>query len=305
MLGDEIGRRTLVADGAMGTQLQMAGLPIGHGSERWTLEHPDAVEAIHRAYVAAGCDIVVTNSFGAHRWALAAAGLEARLDEVNRAAGELARRAAGSGRYVLGDIGPSGQLLEPLGPLSPADLRRDVSRRAAALVSAGVDGVLCETMTDLDEAVTCVEAAIDAGAPVVVASMAFDKTPGGRYRTMMGVTPEAAGRRLREAGATVVGANCGVRLSVADFAVLATILREASGLPVMIQPNAGQPVLDGGRAVYQLTPEAFGREMAAVIDAGAAIVGGCCGTTPAHIAALCAALRPASLRAAPDKSLPE
>ena len=291
MLGDEIGRRTLVADGAMGTQLQLAGLPIGHGSERWNLEHPEAVEAIHRAYVAAGCDIILANSFGAHRWALASAGLGGRLTQINRVAVEIARRAAGPGRYVLGDVGPSGQLLEPLGPLTAGDLRAEVATRLDALLASGVDGIICETMTDIEEAVICVEAAVQAGAPVVIASMAFDRTPRGAYRTMMGVAPEVAARRLRDAGASVVGANCGVRLTVSDFVELTALLREASGLPVMIQPNAGQPVLEGGRAVYDLSPEAFAQDMRIVVAAGTAMVGGCCGTSPAHLAALCAVLR--------------
>lgn len=291
MLRNEIGRRVLLADGAMGTQLQLAGLPVGRGSERWNLEHPEAVEAIHRAYAAAGCDILFANSFGAHRWSLQAAGMAGRLAEVNRVAVEIARRAAGPGRFVLGEIGPSGQLLEPLGSLTPAGLREDVEARLDALLTAGVDGIISETMTDIEEAVICVEATVKAGAPVVIASMAFDRTPKGAYRTMMGVTPESAAARLRDAGATVVGANCGMRLAVADFTALTRLMREASGLPVIMQPNAGQPVLEEGRAVYDLGPGAFAQDMREVVGAGAAIVGGCCGTTPAHLAALCAALR--------------
>lgn len=291
MLHDEIGTRTLVVDGAMGTQLQLAGLPIGSGSERWTVEHPDAVEAIHRAYAAAGCDIILANSFGAHRWALEAAGMAGRVAEVNQAAVEIARRAAGKGRYVLGEVGPSGQMLEPLGPLTPADLRADLAVRLEALLAAGVDGIISETMTDIEEAVICVESAVHAGAPVVIGSMAFDRTPKGAYRTMMGVTPATAAARLRDAGATMVGANCGVRLTIEDFVVLTGQLRDASGLPVIIQPNAGQPALEAGRARYSLSPEAFATGMLSVVQAGAAVVGGCCGTTPAHLAALCAALR--------------
>jgi 5-methyltetrahydrofolate--homocysteine methyltransferase len=283
---DEIRHRTLVADGAMGTELQLAGLPIGQGGERWNLEHAAAVEAIHRAYVAAGSDLVLTNSFGAHVWGLEPAGLAGRLATINHEAVRIARRAAGPHRGVLGDVGPSGQLLAPLGSLTIAHLRADLASRIRALLDAGVDGILCETMSDLEEAVTAVEVAVMAGAPVIVASMAFDRLPNGRFRTMMGVSPEAAGTRLREAGASMVGANCGVRLAVRDFVELTRQLRESSGLPVMIQPNAGQPVLDGGRAVYRLSPEDFARDMRAVIDAGAAIVGGCCGTTPAHIEAL-------------------
>lgn len=178
-LVDELRHRTLVADGAMGTQLQLAGLPIGHGSERWCLERADAVEAIHRAYLAAGSDLVITNSFGAHAWGLGPAGLADRLEAINRESVRIARRAAGPHRGVLGDVGPSGQLLEPLGPLTLERLRADLVRRVSALLDAGVDGIVCETMTDLEEAAAFVEVAVGAGA------------------------------RLREAGAAIVGGCCG------------------------------------------------------------------------------------------------
>ncbi|MCX6551728.1 MAG: homocysteine S-methyltransferase family protein [Acidobacteria bacterium] len=285
-LRDIIGRRVLVADGAMGTRLQAAGLPVGRGGDRWNLEHPEAVEAIHRAYVAAGSDIILTNSFGAGAWTLAPEGLSDQVRAVNLAAAAIARRAAGPGTFVLGDVGPSGQWFAPHGTLTPDAWRADVRTRVSALLDAGADGIICETMMDVEEAVIAVEAALAAGARVVIASMAFDRTPGGRFRTIMGTSPEQAGQRLREAGATVVGANCGARVTVRDFAAIATLLAVSSGLPVMLQPNAGQPRLDQGRAVYDMTPEAFAADMRPLVDAGAAIVGGCCGTTPAHIGAL-------------------
>ena len=276
----------LVADGAMGTQLQRAGLPIGVGRERWNVEQPDRVLAIHAAYCEAGSDIVLTNTFGATRWVLERHGLAGRLAELNRAAARIARQAAGPHRFVLGDLGPTGELLEPLGPVSRAELKADATARCHALLDEGIDGVICETLTAADEAAAAVEAALEAGAPLVIASFAFDRRPNGRVRTMMGVAPAEAAARARAAGAALVGANCGTNLNVGDFAALAGELAAASGLPVMIQPNAGQPRLEDGRAVYDMSSGEFAHGMEEVLRAGARIVGGCCGTGPEHIRAL-------------------
>ena len=283
---EEIGRRVIVGEGAMGTELQRAGLEPGEPGERWVLEHPERVEAIHRAYVEAGAEIVISNTFGANPWVLARYNLADRVDDINRAAVAIARKPAGKGRLVLGDVGPSGELLAPLGDLTVDALHSGIVRQVRALMSGGADGVIIETMTALEEAVTAVAAAREAGAPFVVASMAFDRVAGGRIRTMMGVAPESAARRLSEAGVDVIGANCGTRLAVAEFAEIVRLFRGATDRPVMIQPNAGQPSLQHGHAVYSLLPSAFAEGMSAVIDAGAAIVGGCCGTTPSHIDAL-------------------
>ncbi len=281
-----IGQRVLLADGAMGTELQSAGMEIGECGERWMINHADRVEAIHRAYVAAGCQLVISNSFGANPRLLGRYGLLDRLEEVNRLAVSIARRAVPRPGWVLGDVGPSGALLEPLGDLTLVELKAAVFRQVRALLDAGADGIIIETMTALEEAVAAVESARQAGAPLVISSMAFDRVANGRIRTMMGVSPEQAARALTEAGADVIGANCGTRLKVPEFAEIVAAYRSASNRPVMIQPNAGQPALQGGRAVYSLPPEEFADGMEAVIHAGAAIVGGCCGTTPAHIAAL-------------------
>jgi 5-methyltetrahydrofolate--homocysteine methyltransferase len=285
---ERLGKGLLVSDGAMGTQLQRAGLPIGASGESWNLQWPDRVEAIHAAYLEAGSDIILTNTFGATRWVLERYGLAGRLEEVNRAAARLARHAAGSGRLVFGDLGPSGQLLEPLGPVTKDELTADTVARCRSLLEEGVDGIICETLTAVDEAVVVVEAALAAGAPLVVASFAFDKRPNGRVRTMMGVAPAEAAERVRAAGAALVGANCGTQLDVRDFAGLTRELAVASNLPVMIQPNAGQPRLEDGRAVYDMGGGAFAEGMKDVIRAGASIVGGCCGTGPEHIRALSA-----------------
>jgi 5-methyltetrahydrofolate--homocysteine methyltransferase len=283
---DRISAGVLVADGAMGTELQRAGLRPGQPGEAWNADRPAAVEAIHRAYADAGSDIVLSNTFGANPWVLKRYQLADRFEELARAGAALARRAVGPGTFVLGDIGPSGDLIAPLGTATLAGFHDGFFRQATALLDGGADGIIVETMSAIEEVVEGVKAAREAGAEVVVGSLAFDRTKDGNFRTMMGVKPEQAARALAEAGASVVAANCGTNMSIEDYARLAAVLVAASACPVMIQPNAGRPELVEGKAVYRLSPEDFGAAMRAVVAAGARIVGGCCGTTPAHIAAL-------------------
>jgi 5-methyltetrahydrofolate--homocysteine methyltransferase len=283
---DRIGASVLVADGAMGTQLQLAGLAMGGGGEAWNVAHPDRVRAIHAAYLAAGSEVILTNTFGASHFTLASYGLADRRDELNAAAARLAREAAGAGAVVLGDVGPTGQLLEPLGGVTRDALREDASARCRALLAGGVDGIILETLTAADEAAVALEAALDAGAPCVIASFAFEKRRNGRVATLMGLSPQEAGALARASGASLVGANCGTHLAFSDFAALAGGLAEASGLPVMIQPNAGQPRLVDGSAIYEMTAQAFADGMRSVLAVRPAIVGGCCGTGPDHIRAL-------------------
>ncbi len=290
-LKDAIGTRVLLADGAMGTELQRAGLGVGEPGERWVLEKAERIEAVHRAYGDAGSDLIISCSFGANPRVLGRYDLANRLDEINLAAPVIARKAAPAGGWVLGDVGPMGALLEPLGDLTIDEVRSAVTRQVHALLRGGADGIIIETMTAIDEAVASVEAARLAGAPVVVASMAFDRVAGGRIRTIMGVSPEEAAARLTDAGADVLGANCGTRIAVHEFAEVVALFRSRSPLPVMIQPNAGQPKLEGQRAVYSLSPAEFAEGMMLVVQAGAAIVGGCCGTTPAHVGTLAAAMK--------------
>ncbi len=283
-------QRVVLADGAMGTELQRAGLSLGESGERWNLDHPDRVEAIQRAYIEAGCDLIITNSFGASRWVLGRYGLADRVDDVNRAAAAIARKAAGT-RGVLGDIGPFGGLLRPLGTVAVEEVRLAFLGQAQALLAGGVDGIIIETMGAVDEAEAAVHAARDAGAAVIVASMAFDRTRKGEIRTMMGVSPQNAARALVAAGADVVGANCGTKMAPRDFVEVVSAMKAAVSVPIIVQANAGQPDLVGGRAVYRLPPGEFAAEMREVVSAGASIIGGCCGTTPAHMAALEAMIR--------------
>jgi 5-methyltetrahydrofolate--homocysteine methyltransferase len=278
-------RRVVLGDGGMGTELQRAGLGLGESGERWNLDHPDRVEAIQRAYVEAGSEFIITNSFGANKWVLGRYGLADRVAEVNRAAVTVARRAAGD-RGVLGDIGPFGGLLKPLGEASVDEVRLAFLDQARALVAGGVDGLIVETMSAVEEAEAAVSAAREAGATLVVASMAFDRTRKGGIRTMMGVAPAEAARALVAAGADIVGANCGTRMTAPDFVEVVQAMRTTVSVPIIVQSNAGQPDLVEGRAVYRLSPEDFASGMREVVAAGAAVIGGCCGTTPAHVASL-------------------
>lgn len=278
--------RVVLADGAMGTELQRAGLEPGECGAAWNLDRPERIEAIHRAYVNAGSQLLLTNTFGANRWVLGRYGLEAQGRRINEAAAVVARRAAGPDVLVFGDIGPCGGLLAPLGPETVEAVEEGLLAQACALVDAGVDGILIETMSAIEEAAAGVRAARRAGATVVVASMAFDRTRKGTLRTMMGVAPEEAARTLVDAGADIVGANCGTSMSPADFVEVVQAVRGVVGVPVIVKANAGKPELMEGRAVYHVTPQEFAEGLQAVVVAGASIVGGCCGTTPNHVAAL-------------------
>jgi 5-methyltetrahydrofolate--homocysteine methyltransferase len=283
--------RVVIGDGAMGTELQRAGLAIGECGDRWNLENPGRLVAIHTAYIEAGSDAIITNSFGANRWVLGRYGLAGRVVAINRAAAIVARRAAGETVCVLGDIGPCGGFLRPLGDVEPGDLEAEFTGQARALIDGGVDGIVIETMSALEELRIAIRAARAASAPFVVASLAFDRVPNGNIRTMMGVSPDQAAQAAVETGADIVGANCGTHMTAGDFARVVAAFRQVTDRPVMIQSNAGSPDLVDGRAVYRLTPDEFADGMKAVVTAGANIVGGCCGTTPTHIAALGRRLR--------------
>ena len=280
--------RVLLGDGAMGTQLQQAGLPPGGCGEAWNLDAPEKILAIQKAYVAAGSDCLITNTFGGSRIMLERHDEEARVVEINRAGAEIARRAFsfGEGRegYVLGDIGPFGGLMEPYGEIEPARVERAFAEQAEALVAGGVDAILIETQTALEELGIAIAAAKAAGAPAVIGSMAFDKMQSGdEVRTMMGTSPEQAAEFMAEAGCDIVALNCGTGIDVRLAVDIARRYRSAAGLPIMAQPNAGLPVLENMKVVYKETPEEMARGLEELLEIGVAIVGGCCGSTPAHI----------------------
>jgi 5-methyltetrahydrofolate--homocysteine methyltransferase len=293
--------KPLLADGAMGTQLQQAGMPAGACGELCNLQQPEVIVSIHRSYVEAGAQLITTNTFGASRIALERHDLQDSVVAINRAGVELARRAAGNAAWVLGDMGPIGGLLAPLGPHEPEEVRGAFQEQAHALLEAGVDGILVETMAARDEMQLAVAAALAAGAQLVIATMALDKTRVGA-RTMMGESPEQAARAMQDAGAAIIGANCGSGLELADYVdVVAQLHGTVPMLPLMVQPNAGKPrVLDDGGIEYPASPAEMAAHVPALCAAGASIVGGCCGTTPAHIRAALTALLPLRSPAVPS-----
>jgi methionine synthase I (cobalamin-dependent) len=264
-----------ITDGAWGTQLQARGLALGELPDAWNLSHPERVAEVARAYAEAGSDVILTNTFRANRISLAAHGLADRLAEINRAGVDISR--SGGAPQVFASIGPSGKLR---GDISGQELYEAFAEQAAALTAA--DALVVETMSDLEEAVIAVKAAKTAGLPVV-ACMVYD-TGRNKDRTMMGDTPERAASILAEAGADIIGANCG--LGIEAYVRICERLRAATDRPVWIKPNAGLPELVDGRPVYRTAPEEFAAFLPALAAAGAAYLGGCCGTTPEFIRAL-------------------
>lgn len=280
--------RRLVCDGAMGTQLMLAGLEQGGCGEAWNLTHPERVIAIQTRYADAGADCIITNTFGGSRIMLRRHGHEAELAEINEAAVRITREAfAGRPGYVLGDIGPLGALLEPYGDLSESEAASALGEQAEALVKAGADAIIIETQTGLEELGLAIDAAKAAGAPCIIASLAYDLSMDGTfYKTMMGISPEQAAEFVEERGANIVALNCGTGMDMVGAAKVGTIYRESCSLPVMVQPNAGLPVLENLKAVYKQLPADMAKSVPGVLDAGVAIVGSCCGSTPDHTRAI-------------------
>lgn len=280
--------RRLVCDGAMGTQLMLAGLEQGGCGEAWNLTHPERVLAIQKRYADAGADCIITNTFGGSRIMLRRHGHEAELAEINAAGVRIAREAfAGRPGFVLGDIGPLGALLEPYGDLSEAEAASALGEQAEALVKAGADAIIIETQTGLEELGLAIDAAKAAGAPCIIASLAYDLSMDGTfYKTMMGISPEQAAEFVEERGAHIVALNCGTGMDMVGAAKVGRIYRENCSLPVMVQPNAGLPVLENLKAVYKQLPADMAKSVPGVLDAGIAIIGSCCGSTPDHTRAI-------------------
>ncbi len=274
-----------MTDGAWGTQLQARGLAVGEFPDAWNLTHSAQVEEVGRAYVEAGSQLILTNTFGANRVRLGEVGLASQVEAINRSGVEISRRAAGGRARVFASMGPTGRMLMT-GDVTPDELRAVFSEQAQALAAAGADAIVVETMSDLEEAAMAVAAARATGLPVV-ASMVFDSGRD-RDRTMMGLTPEQAAAGLTAAGADVVGANCGQ--GIAGFVALCRRLRSGTDRPVWIKANAGLPEMVDGRAVYRIKPEEFARHVPALREAGASFIGGCCGTSPEFIQAVQRAL---------------
>ena len=286
-LQEAIRERPLLCDGAMGTQLMLAGLEQGGCGEAWNLRHPDRVLAIQRRYVRSGSDCLLTNSFGGSRIMLNRHGQADDIGPINAAAVAIAREAFGDrDGYVIGDIGPFGGLMEPFGEFTETEVRDAFREQARALVDAGADAIIIETQTSLEELGLGLGAAREAGAACVIGSMAYDVTrDGSTFRTMMGVDPERAAEFMHAHGADIVALNCGTGMDMGRARQAVLRYRAASSLPVMAQPNAGQPKLVDMKVVYDESPEHMVAGVLPLLDAGASIIGGCCGSTPDHIRA--------------------
>lgn len=280
----------VLADGAMGTQLLAAGLPAGTCAEQWNVDHSDVVAGIHRAYRHAGCQLITTNTFGGCRLALARHGLAEHTHTFNRIGAAQARAAGGTEAKVLGDIGPFGGFLEPLGDTSPDELHEAFYEQARALHEGGADIGLVETMADPQEMTVAVKAAKSAASWPVIATFAFDVTGDRHYHTMMGATVVQAVEHAIAAGADAVGANCGTGLSLDDYVQLAGQLVRATesrgGVPVIIQANAGAPRMIDGRLVHPASPDEMAAMVPRLLNEGVRIIGGCCGTSPNHLRAM-------------------
>lgn len=268
----------------MGTQLMVAGLGPGECGALWNLDNPDAVEQIQREYVEAGADYLLTNTFGGNGIVLARHGLADRLEDINRAAAAIARRAAGDRALVFGDVGPTGALLEPLGDLTEDAATEAFGQQIASLAEAGVDAVIFETFESSAELRVALRAARECCELPLIANMTFTPEASGRYRSMMGEGPDAVVALADEFGCPVVGTNCGQ--GIQTMAPLVAELAKQTDLPVIVQPNAGLPKLVEGQTVYKEDPAVFRRYVPDLYEAGARIIGGCDGTTAEHVAVI-------------------
>ncbi|OFX17981.1 MAG: hypothetical protein A2Z18_07865 [Armatimonadetes bacterium RBG_16_58_9] len=273
--------KILIYDGGMGTQLDARG---GVTGARSNFENPHIVRSVHTDYKAAGADIILSNTFSGNRIALERERMGDKLEEYDAVGVRLARETAAGECYVAGDMGSAGAFMEPLGDYTEQQFHDNFAEQARVLAASGVDLIIIETMTDVREAAVAVRAVKEATGLPVVASIAFDPAAGS-FRTMMGDTIEKAVVELTEAGADAIGSNCGT-VDPEEMSLIIAGMRGHTGLPLSAEPNAGKPELSGGKVEFKLSPEGFADGMMKCIEAGATLVGGCCGTTPEHIAAL-------------------
>ncbi|MCK5008078.1 MAG: homocysteine S-methyltransferase family protein [Spirochaetia bacterium] len=280
-------KRLLVADGAWGTLLQAQGLGPGYCPELWNLDEPEKVRSVAAAYTEAGADLVLTNTFGGSTLALKRHGLADRTEELNAAGARLSLEGAGE-KLVAASIGPTGEFLPPMGSVTEQEMTAAFETQIRAILHAGVRILCIETMTAVEEAVCAVRAARtvakEISLPVeVMATMTFTGTPKG-YRTFMGVDCQTAVEKLSEAGADVLGSNCGN--GIEQMVPIAVEFRQLTDKPILIQPNAGLPEIENGVTVFRQSPEHMAKWIPPLVEAGISILGGCCGTTPEHIRAI-------------------
>ena len=288
-------REILISDGAMGTFLHAKGLAPGECPESWCISHPDVVKGIAEAYIAAGSDMVETNSFGGSSLKLRPYGLADKVKEFNRAAAALARQAMAGKGYIAASVGPTGHLAtEEFGDATAEQLYEAFQEQVIALAEGGADAICVETMTSLVEAVQAVKAAKENTKLPVMCTFTFDQKARGFF-TIMGVTPERAAMEAARAGADIVGANCGN--GIINMIQITKQMRAAvPEIPILIQANAGLPKIEDGKTVFGETPEYMASQIRELVEAGANIIGGCCGTTPDHIAAMVKTVRAMSKR---------
>ena len=274
-------KKILLSDGAWGTELAKKGYGSGLCPELLNIEHPDVIREVASSYIDAGSDIILTNTFGGSPCKLVKYSLNERLEELNEVGVRLSKEAAGDTALVFATLGSTGEFLAPLGLITEDEMTAGFARQVKAFVAGGADGILIESMTDLGETLCALRAAKENAEKLpVVCSMTFDKGLRG-YATIMGVKPSDAVRKLEEAGADSVGSNCG--WGIDEIIEVAGIMREATDLPLWFKPNAGMPELVEGKTIYRQKPDYMASRIPELIDAGASIIGGCCGSTPEHI----------------------
>lgn len=294
-LKEKIKNGLLIIDGGMGTQLIVRGVEVGKCCDYLSIESPGLIFDIHKSYFDAGSDAVLTNTFGANKYALSRHGYADMVEKINTAGARIARSAAGPQKYVLGDIGPSGDFLMPIGTVKPGELKAAFAVQAKALAAGGVDGFIIETMMALDETIIAIEAVRSVSHLPLFVSFAFDKTPDGDFRTMMGLDLQNAVNKTIAFDIDAVGFNCG-RMKLDDYIELAKncvalVKKSGHNIAVLAEPNAGMPELVDGMAVYSLKPAKFADAALKIYQAGVSIIGGCCGSAPEHIKAAGGILR--------------
>jgi len=276
-------KKILIVDGAWGTELMNRGMNPQEAPETWNVDRPEEIYSVALSYVNAAADIILTNTFGGSPLKLAKRGLAEKSAEINRLGAELSKKAASGRALVFGSIGPTGELIKPLGAATETELIKGFSEQAKALAAGGADGIVIETMMDLAEAKAALRAVKENTPLSVAVTMTFSKA-GLNYATLMGVRPQQAAAELERAGADIVGANCGAGIDL--MIEVARLMRPTTSLPIWCKPNAGLPELIDGKTVYRESPEKMASRFGELLEAGANMIGGCCGSTPAHIRAL-------------------